>query len=436
MENFVPSYQNEEERMQILKEKNRKDRIRATIITVAVIAVIALVSFLSYTIANANYNKYKPYEQKMNIYGFSKLYDNQEPNTKEKVTKSEAIKMLLGCVYNVSSIDGIALQTDETYKDAIWVEYAKKQGIIGIDEITSKNADDKVKYEDVLVWIYNIQTKLLNKDIDTSANVDVKDIDAYNTDIRLAIYDLINAKIITVNTKNIDGNRNLYKGKLNELIVNMAEQYNLITVGNARININEEKIPSNASEYPYTLASVQKDVYELPFIITDDTNKILPVDYYRDNKEYYSQIKKYVESYYNYLLNVNYEDITIEQIKRNLKKYARTEFNDDTLNAYVEYVKNNHIKLSGTATAMLPCIYFDGKDYRVRMKLEFKVESSDSDTNLLLWDENTKYNSKEYTLYADVIMNKNEGSQTLFVEERALSSMLSKENRDIVSNGE
>ena len=38
MENFVPSYKNEEERLRIRKEKDRKDRIRNTIVAIVVIS--------------------------------------------------------------------------------------------------------------------------------------------------------------------------------------------------------------------------------------------------------------------------------------------------------------------------------------------------------------------------------------------------------------
>lgn len=439
MENFVPSYKNEEERLKIRKEKDRKDKIRNTIIAVAIITVIIAIGVLSYILINLNYSKYEHYETKMKIYGFDIVYDNGSAKTKEKVTRSEAIKMILSCVYNVPDIEGIAMSTDKTYSNAIWVEYAKKQGIVGQEEITEENADDRVKYQEVLVWLYNVKSKILQQTPDTEAKVEVKDINAYNADQRLAIYDLINSNVIVTNTKNINGNQRLFKGKLNELIVNFAEEYNTITVSDARININDERLPSNVAEYPYTLSGISKDVYELDFINRGAEGFILPVDFYAENKQYYAQIKDFVESYYTYLVNIDYNDITVEQMKRRLKKYALQEFDDNVLNEYVEYVKQNNIKLTGTAQAQLPCIYFDGQDYRVRMKIEMKVESSNTDTNLLFNDVlsgNIKYKEKEYTLYADIMMAKNENSDTLFVKEGTIETMLVKNENDIVNAGE
>ena len=440
MENeFVPSYKNEEERLEIRKKQDKKNKIIFTMSIILIVIVAIAVIFLGYTLININYSKYEKYEDKMDIYGFSQVYNNGKANTREKVTKSEAVKMIISCLYNVSEIDGIALPTEETYSNAIWVEYAIKQGIVTREEVNASNADDKVKYQEVLVWLYNIKAKILNIEPDTSANYNIKDINAYNADQQLAIYDLLNSEIIVTNIKRIDGKKKLYKGKLNELIVNFAEKYNTITVGDARININEDKIPSNANMYPYTLASVQKEIYEINFVNAQKEGFISPISYYPDNKQYYSQIKSYVENYYNYILTVDYNTISKEQIKRKLKKYVLEDFDDAKLDEYVNYVKDNHIKLNGKATAQLPCVYYDGQDYRVRVKLEIVVESSDTKDNILLYDldgSTISYNSNQITVYIDTIMNKNDTSETLFIKEGTIKPMIVKTSSSIVSKEE
>lgn len=435
-ENFVPSYQNEEERREERNRKDRKYKIIVTIVSIISVIVCIGIIYLGYTLANINYNKYEQYEEKMNIYGFSKVYENNKANTKDKVTKSEAVKMILSCLYNVPEIEGIALPTEETYSNAIWVEYAIKQGIVTREEVNASNADEKVKYQEVLVWLYNVKAKILNIEPDTSANYNVRDINAYNTDQQLAIYDLLNSQVIVTNTKRIEGKKRLYKGKLNELIINFAEKYNTITVGNSRININEDKIPTNANMYPYTLASVQKDVYELEFKNSNKDNFISPIAYYPDNKQYYTQIKSYVENYYNYILTVDYNTITKEQIKRKLKKYVLEDLDDDKIEKYVEYVKANHIKLNGKSTVQMPCVYYDGENYRVRVKLDIVIETSDTKDNLLLYDlqyGTVTYNNNQMTIYIDTIMNKNDNSQTLFIKEGTISSMIVKSSNSIVS---
>lgn len=433
MDEFVPSYQNEEERIQIRKEKDRKDRIRTIVITVIVVIVLAVVISISYTLINKKYSTYYKYQTKMDIYGFSQLYDDGDSDTKDKVTKSEAIKMILSCVYNTPDISGIAMPTESTYSNAIWVEYAIKQGIVSSEEINEKTADDKVKYKEVLVWLYNVKAKILDQEPNTEETTKVKDINAYNSDQKLAIYDLINSQVMKENTKRINGNSKLYKGKLNELIINFCEVYNTITVADTRLNINPEKIPANSDKYPYTLASVQKDTYEIPFINEGKEGFIYPVEYFPNNKQYYNQIKDYVENYYLVITNIDYENIDANQIIRKIKKYALNEIDKENLDKYVQYVKDNHIKITSEVSGQFPCVYFDGTDYRVRVKLDINIENSDTQKNLFLYDENVEYSQDKYTLYLDVKMEKNGISNTLFIEEGAISSMLAKKSNGIVS---
>ena len=369
----------------------------------------------------------------MDVYGFSSVYNDGDSNTKDKVTKSEAVKMILSCVYNTPDISGIAMPTDKTYSNAIWVEYAIKQGIVSSEEVNEKTADDKVRYKDVLVWLYNVKAKILDMEPDTEEKTKIKDINAYNPDQRLAIYDLINSGVMVENTSRINGNDKLYKGKLNELIINFCEVYNTITVSNTRLNINPEKIPENVDKYPYTLASVQKDVYELPFINEGKEGFIYPVEYFPENKQYYNQIKDYVENYYSVLTNIDYETIDANQIVRKIKKNALNEIDQEKLNKYVEYVKSNHIKTTSTVTGQFPCVYFDGSDFRVRVKIDFTIDSSDTNKNIFLYDNNVEYSQNQYTLYVDVKMQKNNISNTLFIEEGTIASMLAKKSNGIVS---
>lgn len=432
MENFVPSYQNEEERLEIRKEKDRQDRKRNIIIGIAVTIVLVAIISIGYILFNRRYSLYYKYQGKMDIYGFSQVYNDGDSNTKDKVTKSEAIKMILSCVYNTPDISGIAMPTDKTYENAIWVEYAIKQGIVSSEEINEKTADDKVRYKDVLVWLYNVKAKILDQEPDTT-ETRVKDINAYNADQRLAIYDLINSGVMVENVNNINGNSKLYKGKLNELIINFCEVYNTITVSNTRLNINPEKIPENADKYPYTLASVQKDVYEIPFINEGKEGFVYPVDYFRNNKQYYNQIKDYVENYYSVITNIDYETIDANQMIRKIKKNALNEINQEKLNAYVEYVKANHIKTTSTVTGQFPCVYYDGQDYRVRVKIDFTIDSSDTNKNIFFYDENVEYSQNQYTIYVDVKMQKNGVSNTLFIKEGTIASMLAKKSNSIVS---
>ena len=120
-------------------------------------------------------------------------------------------------------------------------------------------------------------------------------------------------------------------------------------------------------------------------------------------------------------------------MKRKLKKYAYEQFDDQKLEQYVNYVKANNIKLTGKSTAQMPCVYFDGKDYRVRVKLDINVESSNTKENLLFGDSNMTYNDTQATIYIDAILAKNDTSETLFVVETPISKLIVKNSSSVLS---
>ena len=123
-------------------------------------------------------------------------------------------------------------------------------------------------------------------------------------DEKFGILDMINSEVITVNTSKINARKKVFKGQVNEIVKNFVENYNTITIKGEKLNINEEKIPSNSNEYPYTVISVDKSAYELEFDGKEDQNFKSPVQLFPEQKKYYYQIKNNTEGYYNYLLNI------------------------------------------------------------------------------------------------------------------------------------
>ena len=71
----------------------------------------------------------------------------------------------------------------------------------------------------------------------------------------------------------------------------------------------------------------------------------------------YNTSVKYVQEYYKNILNVDYNNITIENFVKGFDKLTTYEVNQSDLEDYVEYVKKNKIKLEGKATPLLPIIY-------------------------------------------------------------------------------
>lgn len=433
---IIPAYAKKDEPIdKKIKKKKDKKALKSKITIIIVILSIVLIGLAIFGIISlVNYNKYKPYrvfEETVKSYGFDKVYNNQSADTSDSVTKSEAIKMVLSTVFNTSDISGFAGEPEEdnNYENAIWVEYAKFRGIISDSDINKDNANDKATYIEVIRYFTNAKTKILDKELNSAPNLKVKDLDKYKSDEQVAIEDMIANEIITINTKKIKGKSNVFKGQINEIISNFATKYNTITVNGEKVNINEDKMPSNKEQYPYTLASVDKSVYEKEFYVDDESNFKNPKELYTTKKEYYTQIQEIAEGYYNTILNVDYTTINYEDMKDTLLQYVL--YGTEGLEEYVNYVKENKIIIQGKSTVMFPTIYFDGLEYVVRMKLEFEIKSSDTKNNLLYMDpiantENpVKYNNDTYTVYIDTKMgNALIGSDALYNDNYTVVDLL------------
>ncbi len=439
---IIPSYE-QKGKTSPKKEKRKLDKYdkRKRFIIILAISIAVIIGLAVFGInLLINYNKFKPYkkyEETMKTYGFDKMYNNESTKTGESITKSEAIKLILSASFNMYDISGFAGTPKENYDNAIWVEYAKYRGIIGESDITKENADDKATYIEVIRYLANAKVKLVGKELNSAINLKVKDFDKYKTDEQTAIEDMIENEIITVNTKKINGKKHIFKGQMNELISNYVVKYNTLTINDEKINISEDKEPSNKDQYPYTLASVDKSVYEKEFNVDDEENFKSPKDLYTTKKEYYSQIQEIAEGYYDTILNIDYKTINYDEMKDNILQYVL--YGTEGLDDYVNYVKEHKIVIEGKSTVMFPTIYFDGLEYVVRMKLEFEIKNSDTRYNLLYMDpigydsSKVKYENDKYTVYIDAKMgNAIEGSSALYNDKSTIVDLLLKDQKDVM----
>ena len=439
-EKIVPAYEKKDTPVDKKTKKNKdKKKTRSKITIIFLVLLLVIVGVAVYGIISLiNYTKHKPYkqyEEKMKNYGFDKTYNNGSANTGDSITKSEAIKMVLAASFNTNDISGFAKEPegDNNYDNAIWVEYAKFRGIITDSDINKDNYKDKAKYIDVIRYLATAKIKILERELDSAVQLKVKDFEKYKSDEQVAIEDMIQNEIITVNTKKINGNRHIFKGQMNELISNFVEKYNTITVNGEKININEDKMPSNKDEYPYTLASVDKSVYEKKFFVDDEENFLNPKELYTTKKEYYSQIKEITEGYYDLILNIDYNTINYERFAESLREYSLYGINDNYINEYIEYVKKNRIILKGKSTVMFPAVYYDGLQYGVRVKLDFEVVNSNTEKNLLYLDltygKDVTYKSNKLTIYIDAKLgNTLSGFDNVYVNDLPIISNLIEDN--------
>ncbi|MEG2348694.1 MAG: hypothetical protein RSB67_03500 [Clostridia bacterium] len=441
---FIPSYaKKDENKVKGKKEKKQlpkfviKSKITFTIVISLTILVLAAIITLVFFINSLKYKPYIKYEENMKIYAFDSVYDNKTAKTSDKVTKSEAIKMVLSAVFNTSDISGFSKNPEDTYENARWVKYAVDRGIIPQNEITKENYNKKATYIDVIRYFAAVKSKILNKALDSSETT-VKDINGYSSDEQLAINDMLYNKIFELKGKKLKGRNKVFKGQLNEMIKNFVEKYNTITIDGAKININPDKKPSNASEYPYTLANIDKSVYEIPFFIIDKSEFKNPKHLYAQRKEFYTQMQSKAEGYLNTILNIDYNNISLEKLKNDLEKYLSYPIEDKYLNEYVEYVKANNIKITTKVSTQLPCLYYDGSSYRVRTKVELKIDNSNTKMNLLLGDllkgEKINYLESSYSIYVDLKMENVGGTRTTYIDRDCIYTMIPNKEKVKITN--
>lgn len=413
----------------IKKNTMVKSKITMILIITIIVVLMALIVGGYLYFNNSKQKPYTKYEEKVITYGFDKMYNNGNSKTSESVTKSEALKIAISTTLNLNDISGIQNEPTEKYSNAIWVAFAKSKEIISKDEITKENTDEKATYIDVIRYFSNAKVKLLNKNLDTQVNSNIKDYNIYKSDEQMAIADAINNGIIKEKTDKLDGYKKVFKGQVNEIIINYVEKYNTIAPLGEKLNIDPEKIPSNANDYPYTLAGVDKAVYEKEFFVEDKEKFKNSIVTYKEKKENFDQMIETAQNYYNTLLNIDYNTINEEEFKLRLEDYVLNGVSSEKMNKYIKYVKDNKIKITGSAKAQSPIFYFDGVNYRLRVKLEYKIINSYTKENLFYGDlifntynpvSKAMYEKNESTIYVDAVFGGTKMTNSLYIIEKPI----------------
>ena len=412
-----------------IKSRHKKLYIIAVIVTLLII-VIAL--FLSTYLNNLKYKPYIKYEEKMKTYGFDTMYNNKSAKTDESVTKAEALKLALGAVFNKYDILSGITRVESEYENSLWVEYAKREEITK-EDINITNYNDKVNYINVISYFENCKTKFLKNQTVKDTEVDLKDISKYTVEQQAAIEDMIANEIIVIMSKNLNGNENIFKGQMNEIIVNFVEKYNTIAMSGDNLNVNPEKIPSNADQYPYTITAVDKSVYEKPLTYEYTPEASSAKNLYANKKEFYAQIEIYSEEFFAGILNIDYRTITEESLTKSIESYLVFKPNQTFIKDYVKYVKDNEIIIEGKAKLQVPIVYSDGFSLRARMKLTFEIKHSKTKENLLLLDlyDGLKktYEKDSYDLLADYYLETAINSNTIYMVETELYDSIIDKNK-------
>lgn len=418
-EKFVPAYQkkNIEEKKDKSKEKktkkeknikkekikdgNKKKVFKSKITLIIIALVILIIAFLGYTFIKKATNEVSDYDKLMENYGFTSLYSNSS----DKVTRSEAIKIVVASSLNVNDITNnmFEYKKDEEleYPNQNWIDYAISVGMISENEITTQNQDEYVSYVEVLRYLSNAKVNILGKTLDIEEKVNYKDYEGYTTEQKWAISDAIHSGVLDNNKTKLNGNKDITKSKFNELIIRYVQNYNLLTLEGDKINIKQDKMPSNKNLYPYTLASVDKSIYEIDFAKVNDDFKT-PLEVYSEIKSDYNKISDTITSYIENIFNIDYENIKLQAYKDTMYKISMYKISSSSLDNYLQYVKDNKIKITSEQKVILPVIYFDGESYRARVQIKYNVESAIKLNDLVYGDNGMEYTLGNKTVYLDI----------------------------------
>ena len=386
-------------------EKIFKEKKKLIFCIIACALIMCLVITVIVLISSNNKNEVD-YERYLTSYGLYSIYEDVF-ETKKTLTKSEAIKLIVSASLNTTEIERkiIGLELKDTYSNAKWVAYANSYNALENVAINASNESEEITFIDFITLLSNVKEKVLRKEVLTS-DVVLEDVDKY-TDAQIsALKDMIASGIIDENYYIKNATKSINKDKVQEILCKYYEKFSGVIPEGDEVQKDEKEYPSNASDYPYILKNVDKNIYEIGITDLQSGNK--PIDLFEKLSPMYSSIVNKIEDYYNKILNVDYETITNEYMDEMMENVFISEDVKASISKYVNYVKQNKIKLKGNAKVQMPIVYYDGYAYRVRTKMEFEVLSSDTDIDLLFYcGSNMKYTGKTFVVYTDIEMVSN-----------------------------
>lgn len=405
--NVIPNKVEEKKKENKIKKHFRRYRklymLVIGIIIAILIGILGYIGIRSY-ILNKKYSKY---EKVMDRYGFSLMYNNESPESSQKITRIEMIKIILASIYNTTEVESIGFASRGEFEGDEWARTAVAFGIIDKDYITKDTYDEGVTYKEALITYLDARSKLKSIPVKSEKEASYKNLQAFSIEERNYINDAVENGILENSNKKLDIDNELYKGEFNKLVVTFVEKYNLIAPEGETLVVKKESKPSNYKEYPYILYSVDKAVYEYDGFVDAIDNYKNSAETYKHMKDYYNQMEYRSELFYTTLLNVDYNTIEKSEFYNTINNYSRYDYTNE-IKEYIEYVKANKIIIEGKAETQLPIFYLDGIRYRARIKLTFEIKNSHTDKNLLLGDakrsSEVAYKDKKYTVYIDAPM--------------------------------
>lgn len=433
---IVPSYLNKKNISDDINKKGTrgpKSKISLVIILILAIVLVIVVLLLVRKLVFSK-NDITSYTKTAINYGYDNLYNTKSAIGNENITKFEALKLIVGAVYNNSNINEIYVTTykneeiTEEVEKRLWLDYLKELNMTSEEE---DNLNKDIKLRELSQYLSQAKSKLMNKSLDTINKASFSDLSIYSNDEINAIQDLVINGVIENSSSKFNGNSKVKKQQFNEILIKFVNKYNLITLEGDKINIDASKEPDNKEDYTYTLSSVKKNIYEIPKYNEESSAYISPVELFKTKKGWYKNIKQVAEGYLNTILNVDYNTINTNDYLLNINNYTYYKVNQNSIQKYIDYVKQNKIKISGTAKVCMPIVYYDGSFYRVRCSITYNLESSNANKKILYGDDlsinNFEYSIGERQAYLDIPLKKLSKIDYLMVVPTSINGCISGE---------
>lgn len=457
---MVKKTKNTKEKKVINKKSNNKRKktlrnkydTKSIVIFISFIVVCLAVTFGIFMLARHFVMKYK-YSyctEKMEWYGYDKLYDNESAKFTEKVTSDEIAKMVAGVLYNRTNKEFAKTRLygdflNITDMNESWIAFAKTIPLKSAHNIVMGEKASKFQVASLIIeGIENVY----GRNIEITEQLKEK----YRKDYTAEELDIIDKAIsvgILKNSKSDVNKVGMIKGELNKMLITVAEKYSMmyynsryLVDGDVSVVTDEDKLPENADKYPFVVDNISNDIYEIemPEMLSEISET--PKEVYDVYGDAYDKVAENITKFFDVVLNIDYKTIDTESFIEALNPYVSYSLNSkvsdeyvyrEAIENYVKYVKENEIVLSGKVTPLLPIIYSNGMLHFARCKIEFEVISSKTDKNLLLWDTGTTYNGKNINVLSDVVVTPTISSKAFRVfTGTALTEYISQDTSNVI----
>lgn len=417
--NVTPKTKNQTQKQTKKQSKKPREISIFTLIFVAIIlAVVVGIYFgVRHLITTL---KYKEYETKMNRYGYNEFYDNKEATSTEYVTNKEAIKVIIGSIANDKKVSSMYYLYDKSIgEDQNWHNYAKYLHIKNVDKFS--NLEEDTKKLDAILFAVDTLESVAGEEVEKAQlKISERKLKKLSLDEQELVAKAVSLELLKNKNSALKNNK-ILKGELNKIVITLVEKF--VTMQNfsdgVSVITDKENMPENYEEYPYILDNASKEVYEMDFQVMTERTYLSPKETFKVMSYLYGQTNDLIVDYFNEILNIDYTTITTRNFLSSIQNSVIYRLHEEDVQDYVNYVKENKIKLEGSATPILPIMYNNGEQFVVRTKIKFKVLNSNTQNNLLFGDENSKvkYNGQEIDIYVDVPLGTtlNSDSQRIYV---------------------